>query len=163
MTLDELLPELPGLGLRLNNLFQLTNGVWQANVCDAGEAGAGYQFGRADAPVDALLAALKAAGVKFDDEPDAAADPVAEQRRLRDNLLIWAYAYEVENFSLVADSAFDQSCLQVDLAMDTGSPAADRWWREHFDPSTGQWVHKYPYPDALRKQYELARRHSENA
>ncbi len=67
MTLDELLPELPGLGLRLNNLFQLTTGMWQANVCDAGEAGGGYEFGRADAPMSALLAALKAAGVKFDE------------------------------------------------------------------------------------------------
>lgn len=67
MTLDELLPELPGLGLRLNNLFQLTTGTWQANVCDAGEAGAGYEFGRADTPVEALLNALKAAGVKFEE------------------------------------------------------------------------------------------------
>lgn len=63
MTLEELLPELPGLGLRLNNLFQLTTGAWQANVCNAGEAGTGYEFGRADTPVAALLKALKAAGV----------------------------------------------------------------------------------------------------
>ena len=65
MTVDEILAELPGLRLRLRNLFQLGDG-WQANVCEADDT-VGFQFGRGAAPVEALTAALKAAGVKVEE------------------------------------------------------------------------------------------------
>lgn len=65
-TLDELVDALPGVGLRLHNLFQGRDGGWEAQVCDR-DATVGYTFGRAATPVDALLAALKVAGIKFEE------------------------------------------------------------------------------------------------
>lgn len=65
MTVDEILAELPGLNLRLRNLFNLGDG-WQANVCEASDD-VGFQFGRGPTAVDALLGALKAAGVRFEE------------------------------------------------------------------------------------------------
>ena len=64
MTLDELIAEMPGLRLRLRNLFQTSTG-WTANVCESQED-VGYEFGRGATPVEALLAAFKAAGVKVE-------------------------------------------------------------------------------------------------
>lgn len=65
---DELLESLPTVGLRLNNLFQLESGGWQANVCDTAGPKEYFQFGRADTAAGALIAAINAAGVKVSDD-----------------------------------------------------------------------------------------------
>lgn len=61
---DELLGALPEVGLRLHNLFQLGDG-WQANV-RASDGDPCFEFGRGATPAQALVAALKAAGVKVE-------------------------------------------------------------------------------------------------
>lgn len=61
---DELLAALPEVGLRLNNMFQRTDGVWQANVRDANDTGA--EFGLGPTPAAALVQALKKAGIEVD-------------------------------------------------------------------------------------------------
>lgn len=66
------------------------------------------------------------------------------ERRRRILLSVAAYAYEIENVSLVDDHTFDAECLKVDVSIDTGHPMLDAWWRENFDPSTGMWIHKHP-------------------
>lgn len=55
MTVEQLISEAASRGLRVNNLFQLPTGGWQANVCD-GETF--YEFGTGDDAGSALFAAL---------------------------------------------------------------------------------------------------------
>lgn len=55
MTVEQLISEAASRGLRVNNLFQLPAGGWQANVCD-GETF--YEFGIGDDAGSALSAAL---------------------------------------------------------------------------------------------------------
>lgn len=69
---------------------------------------------------------------------------VEKQTRLRIKLTIAAYAYEVMNHSIMSDADFDKKCLEVDLSIDTGNKELDKFFREEFDPSTGQWIHKHP-------------------
>jgi len=55
MSVDAMIAVVQARGLRLNNLFQLESGIWQANVTD----GTSYwEFGRADDPENAIKAAL---------------------------------------------------------------------------------------------------------
>jgi hypothetical protein len=56
MTVDELIAEVNKRGLRLNNLFQLHDQRWQANITD-GEMF--WKFGRGDTAIEALQAALQ--------------------------------------------------------------------------------------------------------
>lgn len=55
MTVDELIAEVNRMSLRLNNLFQLHDGRWQANITDGVKF---WEFGRGDTAVAALYAAL---------------------------------------------------------------------------------------------------------
>ena len=67
---------------------------------------------------------------------------ITNQSKLRDDLLLWAYAYEVEGVSLVSDEKFDAACKNIDSAILTG--AYDDFWNTEFNPYTGMWIHKYP-------------------
>lgn len=72
---------------------------------------------------------------------------------------VWAYAYELENDSLVSDHVFDQECLKVDLKLSTSykgrdNRAIDKWFRENFDPCTGSWVQRHPDIKGLKRIYE---------
>lgn len=71
---------------------------------------------------------------------------MAQEKRLRIRLAVAAYDYEIMNgiLGLMTDNEFDFNCQQVDLDVPTGSPNHDKWWRDNFDPSTGQWVYGYP-------------------
>lgn len=55
MTIEDLLAEVTKRGLRLNNLFQLEGGSWQANVTDGERY---WEFGKGETAIAALLAAL---------------------------------------------------------------------------------------------------------
>lgn len=65
MRLDELIDALPDVGLRLNNLFQLDDGRWQANVRESDTCA---PFGRGATPVEALTAAIGVLGIKIEDD-----------------------------------------------------------------------------------------------
>ena len=54
--LEDLIAEVNGRGLRINNLFQLENGGWQSNITDGERF---WEFGRGDTPTAALLAAMQ--------------------------------------------------------------------------------------------------------
>jgi hypothetical protein len=70
--------------------------------------------------------------------------PVERETRLRIQVAMWAYAYEVLNESLVDDHKFDQACCQVNLDQPTNRPDLDQWFKTCFHPHTGQWIHKHP-------------------
>ena len=70
--------------------------------------------------------------------------PVEVERKRRINLALWAYAYEVQDDPLVDDATFDREALLVQPTLATGHAKLDRFFREVFDPSTGQWIWKHP-------------------
>lgn len=80
--------------------------------------------------------------------------PSEEQKRKRIKVLLWAYAYEIENDSLVDDATFDRTCLEIDLSVQTDDPALDAWFAREFSPHTGQWVWKFPDRPALAALYQ---------
>lgn len=74
------------------------------------------------------------------------------ERRNRIHVLLFAYAYEIKNVSLVSDERFDALCAQIDTSIDTGK--YDEWFRENFDPCTGLWVHAFPDRKGLDALYQ---------
>jgi hypothetical protein len=72
MTVDDLILEITRRGLRLNNLFQLHDGRWQANLTDGVQF---WQFGRGSTAVEALQAALK---ISATTKPELGVRPKAE-------------------------------------------------------------------------------------
>lgn len=80
--------------------------------------------------------------------------PVEKERRLRIKLSVAAYAYEYMNDSIISDAEFDKLCLQVNKMVDTGHKVCDNYFKQHFDPSTGQWIRKHPELDKIAKLYE---------
>jgi len=49
----------------------------------------------------------------------------------------------------MSDHEFDRLCLEVDTAISTGNRKMDNFFRNHFDPSTGQWVNRHPEKGGL--------------
>lgn len=70
--------------------------------------------------------------------------PLEVERKRRINVAVWAYAYEVLSDPIVDDARFDDECRRVDLSVDTENPRLDRWFKAHFSPDTGQWIHLHP-------------------
>ena len=86
--------------------------------------------------------------------PEEWGSPVEKERRLRIKLSVAAYAYEYENTSIISDTEFDKLCLQVKKTVATGNELLDNYFRECFDPSTGQWIHKHPELAKIAILYE---------
>jgi len=64
---------------------------------------------------------------------------------------VYAYAYEFDHKPLVDDATFDHLCSQIDLSIDTTNPEMDIWFRENFNPSTGQWIHNHPHINKIKE------------
>ena len=77
-----------------------------------------------------------------------------QETRRRIKLSLWAYAYDFESDSMVSDGEFDDECKKVRLEVDTNRPDLDKWWRDNFSPSTGQWIRKHPELDGIKKLYK---------
>lgn len=78
----------------------------------------------------------------------------SDQIRLRIRLSVAAYAYEICNDSIMSDSEFDQQSLLIDPSIETGNPKLDKFFKEEFDPSTGQWIHKHPELNGIVRIYK---------
>jgi len=76
------------------------------------------------------------------------------QKRKRINVALWAYAYEYENTSIVSDSKFDQTCLEIDLSIATDRLDLDAWFQKEFNSHTGQWVHNHPEKKKLKTLFD---------
>lgn len=85
---------------------------------------------------------------------------VVHCRETRKRILValWAYAYEVANDPLVSDAEFDALAKEIDVSVGTARPALDAFFRNEFDPSTGQWVHRHPEIGKLAAMYAMARK-----
>ena len=75
------------------------------------------------------------------------------ERQRRIQVSLWAYAYELESDSIVSDTVFDIKCYEIDLSIPTNDIEMDKWFRENFEPHTGQWVHNHPHLDRLEDIY----------
>lgn len=79
---------------------------------------------------------------------------VEKQIRLRIRLSVAAYAYEKCDESIMPDSEFDKKCLEIDPLIETGNKKLDNFFKEEFDPSTGQWIHKHPELNGIVRIYK---------
>ena len=83
--------------------------------------------------------------------------PEEIERRRRIRVSLWAYAYEIRDTPFVSDSRFDDQCRLIDLSVDTGNREMDVFFRTHFTPDTGMWIHKHPDLTGLATLYERVR------
>ena len=77
--------------------------------------------------------------------------PAERETKRRVRVAVAAYAYEVEAAPIMSDAEFDELAAAIDLTIDTTRPAMDKWFRENFEPHTGQWVLRHPDIDGLRR------------
>lgn len=76
---------------------------------------------------------------------------IEQERRRRIQVAVWAYAYEIEGSPLVDDATYDSVCSQVNKNLDTGSKKYDAFFKDHFEPYTGMWVHRHPDLKGLKR------------
>lgn len=79
---------------------------------------------------------------------------IEKQIRLRIRLSVAAYAYEMCDDSIISDAEFDRKCLEIDPSIETGNKKLDKFFKEEFDPSTGQWIHKHPELNGIVRIYK---------
>jgi hypothetical protein len=73
-------------------------------------------------------------------------------RRIR--LSIAAYAYEFCDNSIMSDAQFDEMCGLINPLIKTGNKVMDKFFKEKFNPSTGQWIHQHPELNKIKHLYE---------
>lgn len=78
--------------------------------------------------------------------------PLEKERQRRICVAIWAYAYEFLSASIVDDALFDKTCQEINLKTSTGNREMDSWFRNNFQPHTGQWVRNHPHQEILRER-----------
>lgn len=78
-------------------------------------------------------------------------DGVCSETRRRILLSRAAFLYENGRPNSMTDAEFDAMALEVDLDIDTARPDLDKFFREHFEPFTGSWIHKHPEIDLIEK------------
>jgi len=75
------------------------------------------------------------------------------ERRHRIRVTLWAYAYEIENVSLVSDEEYDRVSRLIDPRVPTGHAVLDAFFATKFDPSTGMWIYQHPELNRVRALY----------
>jgi DNA ligase-like protein len=76
------------------------------------------------------------------------------EKHNRIRVALFAYAYEIENISLIADSEFDELCGKIQPNEGTGNEEMDRFFRTEFNSSTGMWIHKHPQIAGIQRIFE---------
>lgn len=87
---------------------------------------------------------------------------VDRQTRVRINVAVYAYAYEIMDDPVATDAEFDNLCAEVKVSIDTRNQIMDKWFRDNFSPHTGSWVWSHPDKAGLHKYYLLWRKHKKN-
>lgn len=78
---------------------------------------------------------------------------IEEEIERRENVSLWAYAYEIQFDSLVDDHHFDRICREVQPNLDTGIGDVDEFFRTVFDPCTGSWIYHHPRLNEIMLKY----------
>lgn len=79
--------------------------------------------------------------------------PVEVERRNRIRLTVAAYAYEMMDDLLMCDGEFDSLALKINPEISTEHEVLDEFFRTHFAPHTGQWIHAHPELDKVDALY----------
>jgi len=69
---------------------------------------------------------------------------VEHERRNRIRVAVFAYAYEVRDEALIPDAEYDALARSIDPSISTGNPVIDNFFRDHYNPDTGMWIHRHP-------------------
>lgn len=72
------------------------------------------------------------------------APEIDRETRLRIRLAVAAYAYEILNDNIMSDGDFDKLSQEVNLSIKTRRADLDHFFKNHFNPSTGSWIHQHP-------------------
>lgn len=86
-------------------------------------------------------------------EPASWGSKVEIEVRRRIKLAAAAYAYEYENESIISDAEYDKESLLVNPKLATGNSRLDCFFRDNFNPDTGQWIRKHPDLPRIKKIY----------
>lgn len=73
--------------------------------------------------------------------------------RNRIRVAVAAYAYEIENDSIMSDADFDELSRKIDPEVQTGNRDLDHFFWSEFTPETGMWIHQHPEIEGLRRIY----------
>lgn len=76
------------------------------------------------------------------------------ERRNRILISVYAYAYEIENVSLVSDKEFDDLSKKIDFTRETENKLLDDFFFFKFEKCTGMWIHEHPELEKVKKLYE---------
>ena len=79
---------------------------------------------------------------------------INQEIRNRIKLSVAAYAYEMEDDSVMTDADFDELCKHIDVTKTTGNKKLDAFFKNEFNPSTGQWIHRHPELNKIKIIYE---------
>lgn len=67
-------------------------------------------------------------------------------RHDRIKISVAAYAYEFNHSPIMSDEDYDELAKRVhrQIKVATGEGRLDRWFKRHFNPDTGMWIHRHP-------------------
>ena len=85
--------------------------------------------------------------------PEVWGSTVEQEVRRRIKVSVAAYAYEFCDDSIMSDAEFDKLCLEINTNLDTNNKKLNKYFREHFDKNTGQWIRKHPELDKIANLY----------
>ena len=79
---------------------------------------------------------------------------INQEIRNRIILSVAAYAYEYMDDPIMSDTDFDKLALKINPNEKTGNRKLDNFFKEHFMPDTGMWIHKHPEKEKLKYIYK---------
>ena len=79
---------------------------------------------------------------------------INQEIRNRIILAVAAYAYEYMDDPIMSDTEFDQLALKINPNEKTGNRKLDNFFKKHFMPDTGMWIHKHPEKQKLEFIYK---------
>jgi hypothetical protein len=79
---------------------------------------------------------------------------INQEIRNRIRLSVAAYAYEIDNNEIMSDSEFDKLAYSINVKEKTGNRKLDNFFRKHFKPDTGMWIHSHPEKNKIQALYE---------
>ena len=79
---------------------------------------------------------------------------INQEIKNRIRLSVAAYAYEYKDDPIMSDTEFDELAKKIDVSEKTGNRKLDNFFKKHFAPDTGMWIHKHPERSKLEYIYE---------
>ena len=78
---------------------------------------------------------------------------INQEIRNRIRLSVAAYAYEFKDDPIMSDDEFDSLAKNINPNEKTGNRKLDNFFKKHFMPDTGMWIHRHPERNKLEQIY----------